>query len=82
MSTSPGSPSPPPPRAPAPPSLPPATDGTLKAVPHIVAVITGAITGFLTLHIGLPADYSSYVGIGVATVLTTAVHWIQAKLAE
>jgi len=65
-----------------PPALPPSSDGTLNATPHIVAVLTGLVTGFLTLHVGLPADYAPYAAAAVASVLTSAVHWFQAKLAE
>jgi small basic protein len=60
----------------------PSTDGTLKPAPHIVAVLVGGILGFLTTKVGIPTEYVTYISVGVTTLLTTAVHFIQAKLAE
>lgn len=65
-----------------PPPLPPSTDGTLTPVPHVVAVATGLFTGWATTKLGLPTQYASYAAILVATLLTSAVHFLQAKLDE
>jgi hypothetical protein len=59
-----------------------ATDGTLNATPHIVAVLVGGIVGFLSTKLPFLGEYSVPISIGLTTVLTTAVHFVQAKLAE
>jgi hypothetical protein len=62
--------------------IPVSKDPTLTATPHIVAVIVGGICGFLSTKVGLPADYVALISVGATTVLTSAVHFIMAKLAE
>lgn len=57
-------------------------DGTLSATPHVVSLAVGALTAFLTTKLHLDAATTAYVAGGAATVLTTLVHWGQAKLAE
>jgi hypothetical protein len=62
-----------------PPELPPNTDGTLTVGAHVTAVATGAIIGAL-VHLGLPVGVEPYVSIVVGALVTTAVHFIEAKL--
>jgi hypothetical protein len=57
-------------------------DTTLTATPHIVAVVAGGLSGFLSTKIGLPADYVSLISVGVTTVMTSFVHWLLAKLSQ
>jgi hypothetical protein len=60
----------------------PPVDGTLTATPHVVAVVVTAITTFITTKLHLDAVTTAWVAGGASTLLTSAVHWIQAKLAE
>jgi len=60
----------------------PTNDPTLNATPHIVAVVVGALAGFLSTKVGVPLEYVSIISIGVTTVATSFVHWVQAKLAQ
>lgn len=57
-------------------------DGTLTPTPHIVAVLVGGVLGFLSTKLPFLGAYSVPISIGLTTVLTTAVHFVQAKLAE
>lgn len=61
---------------------PPVTDGTLTITPHAVAVAAGLITGWMTTKIGLSPAHATYASIVIATLITTAVHFIQAKIDE
>jgi hypothetical protein len=56
-------------------------DSTLTATPHVVAVVVGAIAGFLTTKVGLPAEYVSLASIGLTAAFTTGIHFVLAKLA-
>ncbi len=58
------------------------TDPTLSATPHVVAVVVGVITAFISGKLGLDSATTAWVAGGLGTVLTTLVHWLQAKLAE
>ena len=58
-------------------------DQTLTPVPHVVSVIVGTITGFLTAKLPwIPPQYIALVGIGMTGLMTTGVHFIMAKLEE
>lgn len=68
--------------APAPAAPPPSTDGTLTVTPHVVAVIAGAFVGWLSMQLHLPAAWAPYVTLGLTTLMTTGVHFVQAKIDE
>lgn len=56
-------------------------DSTLTPTPHIVAVVVGAVGGFLSTKVGLPAEYVSLISIGLTATLTTGIHFLLAKIA-
>jgi hypothetical protein len=60
----------------------PANDPTLTSPPHIASVLTGIVAGFLSTKVGLPPDITSVVSLAIGSVVTSAVHWIQAKLVQ
>ena len=61
---------------------PTSTDTTLTPTPHIISVVVGGILGFLTTKVGVPAEVVPYVTVAVTSVVTTAVHFLLAKITE
>lgn len=62
----------------------PTNDPTLKAGVHIGSVLTGLAAGWISTKLGIPDDPATeaLIAAGVGTLVTTAVHWLQAMLAK
>lgn len=57
------------------------TDPTLGIATHIGAVVTGVLVGWASTKLNLTIDATTQAGIalGVTSVVTTLVHFLQAK---